>query len=228
MKPVDEKDKPKLFALIGLSVLVLGFGIYQVTAGMAGAQPPPAPPKEDAKSAADAAPPAPAADPQAALLANLPTVPSPTGGRDPFIPQMATGNMAQAATKPQTDVAKGPGVSLPPPGGGGVSGLRVGEWLAAGARNATSAPSSPSKPIDPISVPPPSPPTLAVAGVVVAGPGSGNRDVAVLRGGADRRYVTLGDPVGNGFVVSAIRMDGIEIMEERHTSRRFTFKTSKQ
>jgi hypothetical protein len=86
----------------------------------------------------------------------------------------------------------------------------------------------------PVLLPPPSPPPYTVTGVVVA-----DRDnpratpIAVLRGGAsetntavaktagapltmvaaatpaDRRFVTIGDPVGNGFVVAEVRADGV-------------------
>lgn len=222
MKPLDQKDKPKLFALIGLSVVVLGFGIYQVTAGMAGAQAPA--PAKDAKPspAPEAAAKAEQEKQQAALVANLPTVPSPLGGRDPFIPQIALpGNTPPPPTKVATKTDTVPLPSLNG-GGPGIGGVKI-EWDKLGG---APAPAPSPKPTV-VQLPPPPPPTLAVAGVLVAGPGSGNKDIAVLRGGSDRRYVTLGDPVGNGFVVSAIRIDGVEIMEERHTSRRFTFKTSK-
>lgn len=205
MKPLNEKDKPKLFALIGLSVLVLGFGAYQITAGMAGAAPPPPPPKEEVR-VAEASP----AEEAAALAftGGGDIAPNPSAGRDPFSPQINLSSVDAAPARPAA-----PGPPLP--------NLGVPGAFVPGGASARSA-ASPKPEV--VVVPPPPPPTLTVSGVLVASRDAGGRSVAVLTGGGDRRYVTVGDPVGNGFVVSAVSLDGVEVVDGAHGTRRFTFR----
>jgi hypothetical protein len=101
-------------------------------------------------------------------------------------------------------------------------------------------------PVPPVVVPsppPPPPPAYTVTGIVMGDRSAGDtRAVAILRGGGnvvvpssdkdataaatsggavDRRFVTVGDPVGNGFVVAAVRADGVDL---KSGSRRVTLK----
>ena len=69
-------------------------------------------------------------------------------------------------------------------------------------------------------------PSLAVTGVVLGDPTSGNpRNVAILRSGAgeERRFVSVGDYVGNGYTVVAVHADGVEI-QDKAGNRRVTIK----
>jgi hypothetical protein len=80
-------------------------------------------------------------------------------------------------------------------------------------------------------LPPPPAPTFTVTGIVLGDPmeprDERNPSVAVLssgsdaRSGSDRMFVTVGDSVGNGYVVTAIRAGGVDI---RSGGRRVTLK----
>lgn len=90
-------------------------------------------------------------------------------------------------------------------------------------------------------LPPPVPPAYIVTGVVRGQNPDGSDNVAVLRGGAatgtepagavapataavtaaatERRFVRVGDAVGNGFVVVAVRRDGVTLEHSGDKSR---------
>ncbi|MFM7323052.1 MAG: hypothetical protein ACKO5K_16250 [Armatimonadota bacterium] len=219
MKPVEAKDKPKLFALIGMSVLVLGYGTYQMTSGVSGATP--AAPKKEAAAASGST--TPGAETTTTLaFDDASIVPNPALGPDPFKPRL---DLAAAPEGIAAPAATG-SVPLPRFGPGG--------FLPAGYAPAVpqSAPAPvaerPAAPPTPIVIPPPQPPSLAVSGVLVAAPGSGGKSVALLAGAGEQRYVSVGDPVGNGFVIAAIGMDGITVVDAANRSRTFTFPIAKR
>jgi hypothetical protein len=66
-------------------------------------------------------------------------------------------------------------------------------------------------------------PAWGVSGIVLAESDSDGvkrgRDVAILRDATgDRRFVTVGDPVGNDYHVSAVRPGGVEIRSKKRTA----------
>jgi hypothetical protein len=79
----------------------------------------------------------------------------------------------------------------------------------------------------PIVLPPPEPPEMVVTGVVLGDLSSGAaRNVAIMRGKSakgeeERRFVSVGDPLGNGFTVTAVHADGVDIKDK---TRRITLK----
>jgi hypothetical protein len=80
----------------------------------------------------------------------------------------------------------------------------------------------------PVEVPPPD---LTVTGVVLGDLSTGvTRNVAILRGKGqgeeDRRFVSVGDPVGNGFRVAAVNADGVDL-EDSAGNRRVTLRLGK-
>jgi len=223
MKPIKKEDMPKLAALIALSVGVGGYIIFEVITQVV----PPAP------SAAATPAPNTAASPgvpapggaQVALANGATPVPggapgaTPTGpyggeldpanwnpvlinGKDPFMP---TAPPPVAPTRP-APILINPGnpMSSHPP-------IRTATNLF------VQPPVGPVHVVTPATPPPPPPPapTYSVVGVVLAdrnavGAKEG-QDVAILRSGTDRRFVTVGDPVANGFKVAAIHSGGVDI-----------------
>jgi len=218
MKPVEAKDKPKLVALIGMSIVVLGYGTYQMTSGVSNAAS--APPKKETKAAAADAPGTPGAP--ALSFDDASIVPNPALGADPFKPRV---DLAAVPESGPRVAAAPPRVPLPRFGASGF--LPGGTPPSVPVPDAATA-SKPSAPPQPIVIPPPQPPSLAVSGVLVAAPGSGGKSVALLSGSGERRYVSIGDPVGNGFIIASIAMDGIAVVDSANRSRTFTFPISKR
>ncbi len=224
MKPVNPQDKPKLIVLIVLSVLVLGYGLLQLTAGLADASPKP--------QAATTAKETPVTEsvPEGQATATAPTdalsvIPDPSVG-DPFVPRFAIEPTPVAATSG----AGGKSVSSPP--------LPVlpDSVLASLGRPGVAAPGLPrSKPTvdgagktEPVELAPPPPPSLNVAGLLVAEAGTDGKSVAILAGAGEKRYVTKGDPVGNGYVVASVTLQGVEVVDPNNRGRRFTFALPKR
>jgi len=147
----------------------------------------------------------------------------PTGGKDPFQP---SGRFAPATPTP-TPAPPRVAIATPLPAPKATSSGPIFTQL-------TSLGPGPA-PVAPVVMPPPAPPAYTVTGVVVADRDNpGAAPIAVLRGGAgagdagngklastptmtassntsERRFVTIGDPVGNGFVVAAVRADGVDL-----------------
>jgi hypothetical protein len=112
------------------------------------------------------------------------------------------GAAALLGSLPGPGSAPGGGVTPPPwlpPAVAAVTGAGSGLVSAAGGASA-------AMPVAPAPAPPPD---YVVTGIVR---GDGD-DVAILRGGSgdERRFVRAGDPLGNDFVVKAVRADGVEI-----------------
>ena len=121
--------------------------------------------------------------------------------------------------------------------GGGVSIAEVingGGGSLSGPRPAPAPTYVPTAATAVVSLPPPPPPAVMVSGIVlgVSEPGNpSNGSVAMLRSGdsvsgggastgvAERRFVRVGDRVGNGFVVAQIYSDSVVIKSGK---RRFT------
>jgi len=146
----------------------------------------------------------------------------PTGGKDPFQP---SGRFAPAPPSP-TPAPQRLVMATPLPAAKPTSGGPIFTPLT---------PMPGPAPVAPVVMPPPAPPAYTVTGVVVADRDNpGAAPIAVLRGGAgagdtgngklastptmtassntsERRFVTIGDPVGNGFVVAAVRADGVDL-----------------
>lgn len=240
MQQIKKEDQPKLYALIALSVAVFGYFIYSY----AFASNTPAPGNKPAAGASPAAPAggAPAADAAPAggapVANNAAAAPQdqtfqpekvrPTvGGRDPFQPI----GVASAAT-PQAPPPPTPAAPMAPrlPQPSAVPAVAAApkklpkslqELLYSG--DATPNGKAPVRPVDPG---PPPVPELVVTGVVLGDPTSGNaRNVAILRSpnGEERRFVSAGDYVGNGYTVVAVYADGIEL-KDKAGNRRVTIK----
>ena len=232
MKPVDSKDKPKLIVLVLLSVAVIGYGLLQLTSGLAGATPrPSAKPEKTAAATPDAA-----STGQLPSLATHPddpsVVPEPSVG-DPFVPRMRTDSAQVPAGQPApARMTKPlPGIPASVLASLGKAGAPPVPALPDPSGNPGPGPDSPAgatAPVGPVEVAPPPPPTLNVAGVLVAEPGSEGRSVAILSGSGEKRYVTAGDPVGNGYVVASVSLRGVEVVDQASKSRRFTFALSKR
>jgi hypothetical protein len=255
MKPVDKKDMPKLIALIGLSVCCIGYGVYALVGGTSVASPPPA--KEDAKQdtqTAAAGASAPTDDTLLQELKRLESVSDPVLVRDPFtitgvsteaIPGTVT--VAPPAPTPvlnaptpapsRQDVAitnanrraqtlgemLGINVRLPksseddPRGGGGSP------------RSATAFPGQPGGITPPLQLPAPAPPELTVTGIMVPESGQG-KSIAIVRVKNETRWLSVGEDVGQGFVVRSIRRTDsgseLEIVDSNDKKRLFTFKVN--
>jgi hypothetical protein len=224
MKPIEKKDLPKLYVLIGLAVCVLGFAIFQFSAGM-GSTPASASTTvkaDDAKagapgSAAGAVAGTPGAAPGVAGF-DVALVGPPSGGKDPFLPA--------GPAKPENSVA------LPPARPVAGAAARPLTGLAGLLASVAPMPKPSVSPVElskPVAVVVPVP-DLKVTGVVLGDLSTGvTRNVAILRGGQgdeDRRFVSVGDPVGNGFRVAAVHADGVEI-EDSAGNRRVTLRLGK-
>lgn len=233
MKPVDKKDLPKLYVLIALAVIIFGFFIYSMTFG---SEAPPAsaagnkkkPAKTSAPGAAVASNGSAGAGATEAAASGTPAVfdprmyGPPQGGRDPFQP---VGMVAAAPQLPPPPVSA-PVQRVAPiyvPPAAPIQRLRPSGSLGDLLGNAGKAQDASAKPVE---MGPPPAPTLAVTGVVLGDPTSGNpRNVAILRAnnGEDRRFVSVGDYVGNGYTVVAVHADGVEI-QDKAGNRRVTIK----
>lgn len=218
MKPIDKKDQPKLFALIGMAVLAFGFGVYQFTTS-ATAQPvaPKASPSPEATTAQGN----PAAE-EGGMWKPDGQGTVPTGGRDPFMPEgLAAPQPSPTPVAPPkpTPEPKGPamppiapanpnggGVTIPPPGGGS-GGMEVG----------------PIKLIQTTPSPAPTPvpaPKLDLSGVIVAE--DDNRSKAIFKtSDKTNRILSIGDSAGNGWRIAGIQEGKVEIIDPK-TGRRAT------
>jgi hypothetical protein len=222
MKSIDKKDLPKLYVLIGLAVCILGYAIFQFSAGMGST---PASASTTVKTEAKAGTPSSAAGATAGTPSAAPGIAGfdvalvgpPSGGKDPFMP---TG-LAKPAS----------GAALPPPQQVAAA-VRPATGLA-GFLNSVAPLQKPS--VNPVALSKPAEvdvpvPGLTVTGVVLGDLSTGvTRNVAILRGGTgdgDRRFVSVGDPVGNGFRVAAVHADGVDI-EDSAGNRRVTLRLGK-
>jgi len=230
MKQIDKKDMPKLIALIALALGLFGFAAFQFLLPQAA----PAAPAVAAKT--DKAPivspvvgPAPGA---AATIADLATVTLMETGRDPFLPS------GPAAPKDPFALAPvAPAPVLPIAGSAAVNkannlerliglankGARPG-GLADVMNQMNNGPGGAAgSAVAPFVLPAAPPPAYTLTGVVTSeGAGRFSRQsVAILRGGAgemsERRFVKIGDEIGNGYRVTAIFAGGIDIKSGSRT-----------
>jgi hypothetical protein len=221
MKPLDDKDKPKLFALIGLAVCLFGFAAFQFAgASSSGAAPAPAAPvapKEDLTQKAIAA--TTAADQPTGPVFDPKTLGFPTGGKDPFVPNgSAVAVGAPPPVAPPAPVSPIPVAQKP----NNFADILNQNPPPAPAQNAGASGEAGAA-----LQPPPPPPSYVVTGIVMGDEGE-NRNVAILRGSAngggdERRFVVGGEDVGHGFFVAAIRANSVEL-KDRFSSRRVVLK----
>ncbi|MES2461949.1 MAG: hypothetical protein V4671_15300 [Armatimonadota bacterium] len=232
MKPLNKEDMPKLIVLIVLAVGIFGFALFQFVASSSPsvAAVPAAPAAASgtastgtlvasaAGSGTVSASPDGAVEPELDFL----HVGPPTGGKDPFIPN------GSAAEKPvtvavvpaarplpsvvATDSKRSNVISIMQPFGSNQPTFQEREPKAA----------SKEKPVEtmPIELPAPA---WSISGIVLAERDSDGikrgRDVAILRDSAgNRRFVTVGDPVDNGYHVSAVLSGGVEIRNDKRTT----------
>ena len=243
MKPIDKKDMPKLYAVIGAAVLLLGYVLYtsfgtpapDVSASgkkdaAAGAPAPGGAANGTAVAAAPGGQQGPG-QPGATLVApaeDLNTVGPPTGaGKDPFQPiGIATPPTAAPAGPKPFKTALAVLKSPPPPAPREKLPSSLSDLLNSkgqGPNQPQNAPTAGS--VNPVEVAPEAP-DLNVTGIVLGDPTTGNpRNVAILRAksGDERRFVSVGDYVGNGFTVVAVHADGVEI-KDKAGNRRVTIK----
>jgi len=218
MKPNNNKEQQKIILVGALFVAMLAVLGYNLFGAQGTAAPTPAP--SPGAPGAAGGPPAPGASPGAPVappvIFNPQGIGLVTSGRDPFVP---AGASTQAPTPTPPPIAVKPVPQVPYTGN---RGLRPdGEMrrsmegilgISNGAGEEGGAGSASSGTVAPVPLPPPAPPEYVVTGVVLGD--KGGRDVAILRGSGsvgqeDRKFVTVGEDVGNGFYVAAIRADGI-------------------
>lgn len=247
MKPVDKKDMPKLIALIGLTICSLGYGVYNLVAGVSYGQPAaPTKPTEPTPTP----PPTPA---QVASgfpmddLKRLEQLPEPVLARDPFISNAPPASPAPPAATPAPPAP----AALPNPAVKDTVGRGTAEkaWtlmdkLRLGVMPSFKPGSSaadrirlangggderPNPPTDPLVLPSPEPPKIVVTGALIAEPGEG-KSVVLLRFDGDSRWVSVGDRIGSEFVVSKIRRTDsgseMEVVDSRNNKRRYTYKVN--
>lgn len=253
MKPIDKKDLPKLIAMIVLSVALAGYTLLTVVAPSKAKTPGKKPESAEtialaASATSSAAAAAQAAGDPAALGLKGPSIGLLTAGKDPFVPNGSaaadksavtlapkpplppSSSIATVAEKPAPSAAAAAGRLerlLGLPGSYPRSGLPPGGWSGLQGENAnpgngSAAATVAAAPVAPMAVPPPA---FTVTGVVL-GADAGTKSIAILRGGEgnERRFVAVGDPVGNGFVVAAVHAAGVDI---KSGSRRVTMKIGK-
>jgi len=244
MKPIDKKDMPKLIALIGLTICSLGYGVYNLVAGVSYGQPAaPTKPKEPT--------PTPPPTPEQVAsgfpmddLKRLEQLPEPVLARDPFISNALPASPAPPAATPAPPTLPNPPVKdtvgrgtaekawtlmdrlrlgvMPTfkPGGSAADRIR----LANGGGD-----EKPSAPAGPLVLAPPEPPKLEITGALVAEPGEG-KSVVLLRVDGHTRWVSVGDSIGSEFVVSKIRRTDsgseMEVVDSRNNKRRYTYKVN--
>jgi len=223
MKPVDKKDLPKLIVLIVVSVGVFGwFMVSMLTSSPAPANATAAQKAEAEKAQEEAA----AADTTAPedQPFDVSSVRLLTGGKDPFIPNgpaVPESALGVAVPLPTTPAPATPLPYKPRVGGKGLGNIfgTNKNYVRPGAEfmNSTDAPTGNAGTgnVAPVVVPPPPPPTAPVYTVtgVIMGQDEEAKSVAILRGGSEgeRRYVSAGDEVGNGYVVSKVTPSGVEL-----------------
>lgn len=238
MKPTSNKETPKIIALAALAVAAVGVGVVQFVlpqgAGAnANAASPKASPSPEAgassgNGAASAASATSGADPAAVAAASGPIPMSQiqlqANGRDPFMPS-GPAAAEPVSARPLPPASPPPYIPRVPQNGEIGKGLRAGASrdigdIVLGPRKGASEASS--KPV--IVLPPPPPPAYTVTGVVLGD--RGGRDVAILRGSGgtgagqeERRFVTVGEDVGNGFYVASIHANGIILRSRTNTSQ---------
>lgn len=244
MKPLDKKDMPKLIALIGLTVCSLGYGVFTLVAGVSYGQPAPQAKPEEKKDAppAGTTPETAAAteNPMMAELDTLAKVSDPVVVRDPFITRVLPG----VTPTPAPGAAPGPAAptvsvgGLPPVQKTDPTAQKKAKSLARALGIDTDARPEKSPQVvselvapavDPLVIPSPPPPAVEVSGVMVA-EAEDTKSVALLRIDGRARWVSLGDSVGNGFVVRTIRRTDrgseVEIVDSHNAKRRYTFKVN--
>ncbi len=218
MKPIDKKDQPKLFALIGVAVVAFGFGIFQLT-GSSTAKP--TAPKPSASPAAQTAAGG-VVGPDGVVVDDGTWKPDtlqvlPTGGRDPFMPEGASAPQPSPSPSPRptptpppatggTDIGQPPPTKSWKPGGPGVVVIPP---PTNGEMKVTLIKATP-KPLPPA-------PTLDLSGVLVAGDDS--RSKAIFKSNDRNTILGIGDAVGNGWRVSGIQEGKVEIIDPK-TGRR--------
>ncbi|MBC8102755.1 MAG: hypothetical protein H7Z41_09230 [Cytophagales bacterium] len=238
MKPIKKEELPKLIVLIVLAVGVLGFALVQFLAAPGGTPTaaattgtPDTPGAVSASgspvaSATDKVPGAPGSLDALGALATDPEldflrIGPPLGGKDPFTP-----NGRAAPVAPQSAAPARPAPVAPLPSVVSNENKRSNlQKLLGLTGSAQGAPGLQSlggdvKPLIPAAVELPAP-DWAVSGIVLAERDSDGikrgQDVAILHDSTgSRRFVTVGDPVDNGYHVSAVRSSGVEIRNKRN------------
>ncbi len=226
MKKLDKKDMPKLIALVVVAVLVFGFAVWQfMPKTSAGSSPAAGSTPSVATTGTTAAVPAgsetTASQPEAPQPFDVGNVQILTGGKDPFVPngpaapalpgQVSAPQQTQPASKPVKVAQREPSLGIPSPGtlpiSGGGGGGRPGTPPRFNRLPEAEPQQRRPAPVVAVALPPPPPPTFVVTGVVRGE----QEDIVILRDGDERRFVRVGDPVGNGFKVTAVLEDGVEI-----------------
>ena len=199
----------------------------------------------------------PADDVLIAQMQRLETVTEPLFIRDPFVAAKAAPGTATAtqATPPPTPITPGlPGTTSASPEEArrdlaqknwaksaenlkGILGLTVKTKKPAGeglldnpSGRPAGFPGGPAPaPSGPLELPPPAPPTLTISGILVAEEGEG-KSIAIVRINDHSRWLSVGDSVGNGFVVRSIRKTDrgseLEIVDSTNKKRSFTFQVN--
>jgi hypothetical protein len=149
----------------------------------------------------------------------------PTGGRDPFQPvgPAATANNPApppVSTTPTITAVPTPVPQRPAPRLEALLGMsnmrpqRPGMEALAEPSVTVGATITPA-PTVPVVVAPPPPPDVVVTGVVLGGDTDDKGGVAILRAKAsgkdERRFVSVGDYVGNGFSVASVHAGGVHL-----------------
>ena len=247
MKPIDKKDMPKLIALIGLSVCTLSYGVYSLVGGTSSASPPvKATPKErTAQAAPGGVGSVPTTDDVLTTeLTRLEKISEPVLVRDPFLITSSASPAPTPTTQPPPSV---PGPTLTPSPQdvattnanhraktlGEILGFSVrlprpgGDEDPRGGGSATSSGST-----SPIVLPPPQqaqPPALSVTGIMVSENSQG-KSIAIVRIKDETRWLSVGEDVGQGFVVRSIRRtesgSELEIIDSNDKKRHFIFKVN--
>ena len=228
MKPIKKEDMPKLIVLIVLAVGMFVFALTQFMSNPAAsvASTPPAPgaaPTTAGGAAATTASQLPApeapADPELDFLHIGP----PAGGKDPFTPN---GPAAPVVATPAPVVVAPVVRPLPPVAANTERGNGLDRLLGIRNIHPNGLDMDDTKP----GMPTPGPavvelpaPVWTVSGIVLAERDTDGikrgRDVAILRDATgNRRFVTVGDPVDNGYHVSAVRPGGVEIRNKNRTA----------
>ncbi|WP_395142313.1 hypothetical protein [Armatimonas sp.] len=248
MKPIDKKDMPKLIALIGLSVCALGYGVYSLVGGTSSASPPAqaAPKDQTAQAAPVGGGSVPTTDDVLTTeLTRLEKISEPVLVRDPFT---ITSSASPLVPPPTTQLPPSAPNPTPAPSPQDVATIRgkiraktLGEILGVSVRlpkpggeedprgggSATSSGATPH-----MVLPPPQqaqPPTLSVTGIMVSENGQG-KSIAIVRIKDETRWLSVGEDVGQGFVVRSIRRTDsgseLEIIDSNDKKRHFIFKVN--
>ena len=208
MKPLDKKDQPKLFAMIGIAVLGFGYGAFTLaTSSVATPKPLPSP-----SPAAQTAEGAQGADDGTWKPDGLQVLP--TGGRDPFMPEGSAAPQPTASPTPKATPAP-----VVKPGGGPEIRWPSHNQVIPGPKLKPLAVGPILKPTPvPTPAPPPAP-TLELSGVLVAEEDS--RSKAIFKNKDRNQILGVGDAAGNGWRVSNIQERKVEIIDPT-TGRRAT------